>query len=293
MRFSCIHTHTVFCDGADDVETCCRSAYEKGLVSIGFSAHAPINKKTGLCSAWHLSEERLGEYLESVRAAKKRWEGKLPVYLGLEADFIPGLTGPADRDYREMDLDYIIGAVHYVIPPKGKPFTVDDPPDDLDRNIEHSFGGDIRGLLEAYWDNMEAMIRAGGFDMLAHPDLVKKNNLGPDGRENRLFSEKESSYRERTAVIAGLMAQSGIPAEISTGGMNRGKTKDCYPSLDFLKLFREQGVPMMINADAHRAEHLDGYYETARQALLDAGYTGAVIFNGRENGQALWKNEEL
>ena len=293
MRFSCIHTHTTFCDGSDDVETCCRAAYEKGLVSLGFSAHAPVFKKTGIKTSWHLAEDRLEEYIETIRAAQKRWEGKLPVYLGLEVDYIHGLTGPADKDYREMDLDFIIGSVHYIIPPKGAPFTVDDPIEDVERGITEMFGGDPLAMVEAYWDCQEAMIRAGGFDVLGHPDLIKKNNSIPGGRENRLFCEDTDAYRQRAAALAALTAQAGLPAEINTGGMNRGKTKDCYPSLPFLKLFCEYGVPMVINADAHQAEHIGGRYEEARQTLIAAGYTETLLFEGRRDGKAVWKNEKL
>ena len=114
-----------------------------------------------------------------------------------------------------------------------------------------------------------------------------------EGRENLLFSEDTDSYRQRTAVIAALMAQAGVPVELNTGGLNRGKTKECYPSLNFLKLFREQAVPMVINADAHWAEHLDGYYREAHQSLLAAGYTEALLFEGRKNGAAVWAREKL
>ena len=288
MSFSCIHTHTVFCDGSDDVETCCRRAYEKKLLSIGFSAHAPVTKKTGFRSCWHLPDERLPEYIESVQAAKKRWEGKLPVYLGLEVDFIDGLMGPADRDYREMNLDFIIGSVHYVVPPAGEPFTVDDSSENVDRGIKEGFRGEPMAMVEAYWDAEEAMIRAGGFDLLGHPDVVKKNNA-----HSRLFSEDSCFYRQKTAHTAALMAGTGLPAEINTGGLNRGKTKECYPSRSFLKLFREHGVPMVINADAHRAEDLDGHYEEARESLIAAGYTETVVFEGRQNGRAVWRSIKL
>ncbi|MCL2381720.1 MAG: histidinol-phosphatase [Treponema sp.] len=293
MAFSCIHTHTVFCDGSDDVETCCRAAYEKGLVSLGFSAHAPIFKKTGLRTTWHLREERLGEYIEAVRAAQKRWEGKLPVYLGLEVDFLSGLMGPADKDYREMGLDFIIGAVHYIVPQKGKPFAIDDSALDMSHGIRESFGADPSGAVEAYWDCLAAMIRAGGFDVLAHPDLIKKNNSPPGGPENRLFVEGDAPYLKRTAAIAALMSQAAVPAEINSGGMNRGEIKDCYPSPGFLKILRKHGVPMVINADAHRAEHLGGHYEEARQFLLAAGYTHTPLFEGRVDGRAVWKNAKL
>ena len=293
MRYSCIHTHTRFCDGADDIETCCRRAHEKGLEALGFSSHAPITRKTGIHSIWNLSDDRLGEYIESVRAAQKRWEGKLPVYLGLEVDYIHGLMGPADRDFRDMGLDFIIGGLHYVIPPRGEIFTVDDSAEAVDRGIQEGFGGDPMGMVEAYWDTMEAMIRAGGFDVLAHPDLVKKNNTVKGGSGNRLFSEDDDSYRRKTAALAALMAGTGVPAEVNTGGINRGKIKDCYPSIGFLKQFREQGVPMVINADAHRAEDLDGHYEEAHKTLLAAGYTETLLFQGRKNGRAAWKSEKL
>ncbi|GHV31196.1 hypothetical protein AGMMS4952_19420 [Spirochaetia bacterium] len=121
--FSCLHTHTDFCDGKGSVEDFCQAAYAKGLSAIGFSAHAPIAKKTGLKTDWHLPDDRLDEYIGTVNAARRRWAGKLPVYLGLEVDYIKepngsSLSGPADRDFQSLGLDYIIGSVHYIFPPQ-------------------------------------------------------------------------------------------------------------------------------------------------------------------------------
>jgi histidinol-phosphatase (PHP family) len=288
MTYSCIHTHTDFCDGKGDVESFCRKALEKGFGSLGFSAHAPILKKTGIATDWHMKDERLEAYLDEVRAAKRRWEGRLKVYLGLEVDFIPGLMGPADRDYRDMGLDYVIGSVHYVVPPGGAPFTVDGPPEELEQGVREGWGGDALGMVNAYWDNLEAMLRAGGLDVLGHPDLVKKNNL-----RNRWFSEEDGFYRRRILAAAALASQTGVTPEINTGGMNRKKLSVPYPSLPFLRLFREQGVPVVINADAHRAEDLDGHYREAREALLAAGYTETALFAGRKDGLARWRFEKL
>jgi histidinol-phosphatase (PHP family) len=288
MSLACIHTHTFFCDGKDDVETFCRAAYEKGLVSLGFSAHAPIFEKTGFRTKWHLPYERIGEYMDSVRSAKKRWEGRLPVYLGLEVDFISGIAGPADRDYLEMGLDYIIASVHYVLPPNGEPFTVDGPAEEVEQGIKEGFGGDPIGMVEAYLDSEEAMIRAGGFDVLGHPDLVKLHN-----KDNKLFNPQNSSYLKRIAALAVLLAEAGVPYELNTGGLNRGKISECYPSMDFLKHFRKLNIPVVITADAHRAADLDGHYEDARKAMLEAGYTETVLFDGKAKGKAIWKNLNL
>jgi histidinol-phosphatase (PHP family) len=239
-----------------------------------------------------MSDERLGEYMDSVRSAQKRWEGKLPVYVGLEVDFIPGIMGPADKDYREMGLDYIIASVHYVLPPKGNLFTVDDSPENVDRGIKEGFGGDPMGMVESYLDSEEAMIRAGGFDVLGHPYLVKLHNNG-----NRFFDPKSDFYVKKITALAALLAETGVPSELNTGGLNRDRISECYPSLDFLKRFREQNVPIVINADAHRAAELDGHYEEARKTMLEAGYTETVLFEGRANGKAggyaVWKSERL
>jgi histidinol-phosphatase (PHP family) len=286
MRFSSLHTHTVFCDGRDDVETMCRAAWEKGLVSIGFSGHAPIAKKTGMTTDWHIREDRLEAYLDEVRSARRRWESRLPVYLGLEVDFIDGLIGPAD--YRGLGLDYIIGSVHYVVPPKGRPFTVDGRPEELEKGIREGFGGDGEALMECYWDTVVNMISAGGFDILGHVDLVKKNN-----GDGLWFSPEGEAWRRKAAETAGAAKNTGtrIVLEINTGGINRKKISETYPSIPLLRLFREKGVPVTITADAHRAGDLDGNYQAALKALTASGYTEALLFEGRKDGKALWSAE--
>jgi histidinol-phosphatase (PHP family) len=249
-----------------------------------------------------MAEERLEEYLDTVRGARERWKGRLPVYLGLEVDFIEGLMGPADRDFQELGLDYIIGSVHYVIPPGGgAPFTVDGGLEEVEQGIREGFGGDPAAFVNAYWDAEEAMIRAGGFDLLGHSDLVKKNNRLPDearpageaGPRYRWFAEDSPEYRARAMETARLLGERGIPGEINTGGMNRGSIREPYPGLPCLRLFQEQGAPMVINADAHRAEDLDGHYPCAREALLAAGYRETLLFRGRRGGGPLWEREPL
>jgi histidinol-phosphatase (PHP family) len=287
-RYSSLHTHTAFCDGADDVETMCRAAFDKGLCALGFSAHAPIEGKTGIRTGWHLSGGNLEAYLDAVRGAKRRWEGRLPVYLGLEVDYIQGLAGPADRDIRELGADYLIGSVHFVVPPKGPPFTVDGPPEEVERGIREGFSGDGEALAETYRETVAAMIRAGGFDILGHADLVKKNN-GP----LRFFDPgSAASVRDRGAA-ARLAGEAGIVVEVNTGGINRGWIGETYPSPAFLRQFREQGVPAVITADAHRAADLDGGYAEARRTLLAAGYTEHCLFEGRKAGKASWRPEPL
>ena len=281
-KYSSLHTHTVFCDGEDDVETMCRHAFEKGLVSIGFSAHAPLGK-TGLELDWHLKDERLGEYLDEVRAAQRRWKGKIPVYLGLELDYIKGRRSALDMDIRELDLDYIIGSVHYVVPPQGAPFPVDYPFEEMEKNIQASLGGDGEAMMNAYWDAVLEMVNLGGFDIVGHLDLVKKSN-GND----RWFDTDSKSYMQRVEEVVRAIAAAGLVVEVNTGGMNRGFLSEAYPSPSILRILRRYKVPVIITADAHRSCDLDGHYVEARQMLCNAGYTSHVFFEGRKDGKPIW-----
>jgi histidinol-phosphatase (PHP family) len=285
VRVSSLHVHTLFCDGEDEIETYCRAAWEGKFAALGFSAHAPVSATAGVCSDWHLPEDRLDEYLEAVRSAARRWAGKLPVYLGLEVDYIQDRMGPADSIYRDLGLDYIIGSVHYVSPPGGgEPFTVDGPKDEFDRDVYSRFGGDGEALMETYWETVRAMILAGGFDILGHMDLIKKNNRQPEW-----FSPAGTRYREKARSLAACIAASGIVVEVNTGGINRGKTTDTYPSQEILTLLNEGRVPVTITADAHRVSDLGGHYDDARQTLVKAGYTHAVLFEGKGK----WVEEKL
>ena len=289
MEFSSLHTHTVFCDGADDIETMCKTAYEKGLDSIGFSSHAPLSKKLGKQTSWHMRDERLNEYMDAVAAARKRWEHKLNVFLGLEVDYIKGRSCALDADIRTLGLDYIIGSVHYVIPDNGTPpFIIDGSPEEYVRGLAEGFNGDGEALMHTYWDAVAEMIALGGFDILGHADLIKMNIS-----KLSWFTDDNADWLCRLQETAAAAGRSGCVVEINTGGLNRGKYPHTFPSGDFLRMLHENQVPVVISADAHRACELYGNYDTARQILLDSGYSEHVVFKGRIAGKAIWKNIRL
>ncbi|MDR2966105.1 MAG: histidinol-phosphatase [Treponema sp.] len=265
--FSSLHNHTVFCDGRDDVETMCRTAYEKKLHAVGFSAHAPLEKKAGIKTFWNLPEDKKDEYIKTVLEAKSRWEGKLKVLLGFEVDYIKGLRSALDDDIASCNSDYLIGAVHFIVPPNGTElFTIDGSPEELMNGVNKSFGGDINALMHAYYDASIEMIQLGGFNILAHPDIIKKNY-----RDEKPWNTEAETARQKEVAVAA--AKAGITVEVNTGGINRGKINETYPSLTFLRMLRENNVPVIITADAHRAEHINGSYDIAVQTLIQAGYT--------------------
>jgi histidinol-phosphatase (PHP family) len=287
QRCSSFHTHTTFCDGKDDIETMCRTAHEKRLAAIGFSAHAPIGK-TGLDSNWHMQDGKMNDYAEEVCAARRRWEGKIAVFLGLEVDYIKGLCSPLDTDILDANADYIIGSAHYVMPPLGAPFTVDGPVEELEKGVTGGYGGDGEAMMHDYWDAVLEMTALGGFDIVGHLDLVKKKN-----DKYRWFSVDSGAFMQRAGEAVRAIAAGGYVVEVNTGMMNRGYLAETCPSLTILRLLRRHNVPVMISADAHCAEHLDGHYREARQVLLEAGYTSHALFEGKKDGTPAWREQEL
>ena len=284
---SSMHTHTLFCDGHDDVETMCRAAYEKKLYAIGFSAHAPVEKQLGKKTDWHLREERLDEYVSEVQAAKHRWKGKLAVYLGLEVDYIKGLRSAKDSDIKALNTDYLISSVHYVIPANGaEPFTVDAPLEEFTKGFNEGFGGNGEALMHCYYDAMAEMTAMGGFDILGHADIIKKNC------ENKNYWEKKSELC-RQREIAYATSAAGITVEVNTGGLNRKKISEVYPSLAFLQYFREYEVPVIITSDAHDAKDIDGNYDTALKTLICADFSNHMVFLGKNDKKPLWHKEKI
>jgi len=294
-RFSGLHNHTIFCDGRDDIETMCRAAFEKKLCAVGFSAHAPIKKKTGIESHWHLKDEKLEEYSEQVLAAKKRWKGKLEVLLGFEIDYIKGLRCALDSDITEINPDYLIGSVHFLVPANGaKPFTVDGPQEEFLQGLNEGFSGDARALMNSYYDAQLEMIALGGFEILGHADLIKKNCIGKNlwPPEEEIYRQKEIAHAIGDAVgdAAGKM---GIIAEANTGGINRNKINEVYPSETFLRFFRENNTPLIITADAHCADEIIGNYDTAVKTLLSAGFSEHIIIFRKSGKKIKYIKEKL
>jgi len=235
-----------------------------------------------------MSDEKLPEYIDTALLTRKRWEGKLKVYLGLEVDYIESICGPADPDIQELPLDYIIGSVHYVSSPKnGELFTVDGPPEEFDPGLEQ-FGNDGLALCGAYYDAYNAMVNAGGCDILGHLDLVKRNN-----ERKSFFSPEDPAYEKLAVTTADVIAAARGVVEVNTGGIIRNRMADTYPSLSILCLLKERDIPLTITADAHAPEHLGGAYDKASETMRQAGYGAVLFFEGRNNGKAAWREEAL
>lgn len=237
------HTHTVWCDGENTARELCEAAVAKGMTRLGFSSHSDMVRD-------------FPAYIAEIRSLAREFAPRLRVFCGVEAE-----GGELPAGTARGDFDYVIGSVHYVTAPDGARVAVDDTPERLRSGLAAHFGGDAPALVRAYFAAVrESLTR--DFEVIGHPDLVRKFNVDRPDRGAQVFFDPASSwYRQELEQTANAIAASGKLVEVNTGAIARGWLDDAYPAADFRRRLRELGVRMVLSSDAHSAAGLDCEFE--------------------------------
>lgn len=269
MGWSNLHTHCHFCDGENEPRAYIDEAIRQGMKGLGFSSHAPLPFPCG----WVMKQRDLARYCQEIRSLQQEVAEQLPVFLGLEIDFIPGMTGPHADRFTSFGLDYTIGSVHHVgIDAIGKPWSIDTSIGVFTEGLETLYHGDMAQVVERYYALVHEMVQTSCPDVVAHLDLVKKNNAS-----SRYFSEDAPWYREAVFHTLETIAASGAIVEVNTGGLARKRTYDLYPSRWILDRCRELGIPITLSSDAHRPEQVTALFEEVAGLLREIGYEELTV----------------
>jgi len=252
------HIHTRMCGHAvGEMEEYVEQAIAKGLREIGFADHAPMYffpvEKRDLSIA--MREEELADYVAGVREVQKKYR-PFPIKLGIEADYTAGMEDKLAAILNKYDFDYVLGSVHFL---NGWGF-------DNSRYIDEYAKWEMNELYEVYFSTLSQAAESGLFDILAHPDLIKKFGFKPD-------MDLVPLYEKTVKKIA----KSGTCIEINTAGL-RVPAGEIYPSLKFLEICRSYGVPVSLGSDAHKPEQVGYNFGDAVDMLKAAGYSEVVTF---------------
>jgi len=251
------HSHTPLCRHAEGTpEAYVDAALRQGLAEYGVSDHGP---SPNLDDDWRMAVEELPEYLQWVEEARRHAGPDLPVRLGLECDFLPGEESWLDTLRGRADWDYWIGSVHYI----ADDWAVDDPRIAFrigETGVEETWG--------LYWKCYLAAVRSGRFEIMGHPDLVKKFGQRPAGDLRRYYEP-----------VVEAMADVGCACELNTAGWHK-ECGEAYPAAEFLALCAEAEIPLVLSSDAHAPEEVARDFSQARNMALDAGYTHLARFAG-------------
>lgn len=250
------HTHTPLCHHASgDPERYVDAAIAAGLREYGISDHAPVGH--GCFDDWRMLYSDLPSYYDWIQRAKDHAAGSLPIRAGLECDWLPGCHSWIEHLRGLRPWDYLIGSVHYL----GE-WDFDNP-----QHLSHWDQRNVDEVWSLYWKEYAAMAESQLFEILGHPDLIKKFCHRPDGDLGRFYEP---------AIEA--IAVSGAAIELNTAGWHK-PCAEAYPCFDFLELARAAGIPLVISSDAHAPGEVARDFSRAIELAKAAGYRETILLD--------------
>jgi len=243
------HMHTPLCKHAvGEPEEYARRAVERGIQEIGFSDHGPMPPDYD--PDFRMREDQYPEYVDMVSRCRKAFPG-LSIKLGLEADYHPGTEEFVRETIGRYEFDYVIGSVHYL-----GDWGFDNP-----ENVRRFEGRDVHALYAQYYELVARLARTGLYDIVGHPDVIKKFGHRPD---------RDYEPLERRALEA--VAAAGMALDVNTSGLRR-PAKEIYPTLRMLRAARERGVGVTFGSDAHEPRLVGEAFDRAVALVKAAGFT--------------------
>ncbi len=257
-----LHTHTWRCRHATGTAAeYVLAARAAGIDVIGLTDHAPLPPDLDPESCYAMPAEEFEAHLAEMAGAAAAGEpGDPKVLVGIEADWLPSHHEHVASLLARHEFDVILGSVHML-----DGWAFDDP--DL---LESWESRSVEAVWHAYFSAVVDAAASGMYDVIAHPDLVKKFGHRPAAEPVALYED-----------VAAALAKTGVAIEVSSAGL-RKPVSEIYPGLELLKAFRRAGVPATTSSDAHRPEEVGVGLDAVRAALAEAGYDHVVYFEARE-----------
>jgi histidinol-phosphatase (PHP family) len=240
------HLHGNFSGhGQGDLGEYVEAALDKGFVEIGFSDHLPLVANPDPYHA--MLEEKLPQYVARVLELREAYRGRIAIKLGIEADYLEGHEAETKRLLDSQPFDYVLGALHFL---GDWHFT-------SKAGIARFADEDPVEAFPKYFEKLKRLVETGLFDVLAHPDALRRGAFRP-------ARSMEEEHRE----VARLLASKGMAIEVNTGGIRRD-AGSVYPERGFLAACVAEGVPVTVGSDAHTPGDVGRDFGAALE-LLDA-----------------------
>ncbi len=304
------HTHTTFCDGSDAAEAVVQEALRKGFAHLGFSGHMDPGVSMDyaayaqeICRLQAAYRDRIdilrGAELDNVYdpscvagAEVHGSAGAMPSALRMNMTLsdAPGVS--AGEAFSAPGAEYTIGSTHFVPVPGSSVWStpaafgthregsenwdligVDGDIGLLHDQCRQYYGGDFYALSADYY-RFEAMVAARLHPtFIGHFDLITRFNDLSRADGGHFLDETSERYLLPARRAMEALVPYGLPFEINCGAVNRGRKKELYPRPELLRHLHTLGGEIVISADAHQKELLEGGFEEAMEVARWAGFT--------------------
>lgn len=291
------HTHTTFCDGSDAAEAVVQEALRKGFTHLGFSGHMDPGVSMDyaayaqeICRLQVAYRDRIdilrGAELDNVYDPSCVAGAEVPDSAGALPDALGTSAGEA------FGAEYTIGSTHFVPVPGSSVWStpaafgthregsenwdligVDGDIGMLHDQCRQYYGGDFYALSADYY-RFEAMVAARLHPtFIGHFDLITRFNDLSRADGGHFLDETSERYLLPARRAMEALVPYGLPFEINCGAVNRGRKRELYPRPELLRYLHALGGEILISADAHQKELLDGGFEEAMELARWAGFT--------------------
>lgn len=269
------HTHTQFSVDSDaDISEMIEKACLLGLAAYAVTDHCECNR---WYSEDHYPDEDTYRYYDfgtdfensvsAVTSLKEKYSGRFNLICGVEMGQATHDFDIAEKIVSDSRVDFVIGSMHQL--PKTEDFAFIEY-DKMSRQ-------DIYGLAERYFLEINKLCKWGKFDVLGHLTYILRYINGTAG-----INLDINPFDEVIADSLKTLIERGKGIEINTSGL-RQKYGDVFPSLKYVKLFRELGGEILsIGSDAHTVADLGSGITEGAKIALEAGFKYLCYFKERK-----------
>ncbi len=270
------HTHTQFSvDSEADIELMIERACELGLAAYAVTDHCECNRwyseeyyKNATTYRYFDFGKDFENSVTAVNKLKEKYDGRLNLLCGIEMGQAMQEIGIAEKIVSDKRLDFVIGSVHQV--PDTEDFAFIDY-DSLDWKETYE-------LISSYMQEVYRLCKWGKMDILGHLTYFLRyfQNYWEMKFDISMFDDIiEASFRE--------LISKGKGIEINTSGLRNIKCKETFPSLKYIKLFRELGGEIIsVGSDAHTVEDLGFGVAEGIELAKEAGFRYVAYFKDRK-----------
>ena len=202
--------------------------------------------------------EEIPHMVSRINAVRNDENTSIKVKFGIEVDYFPDKENEIAETISSLDLDYVIGSVHFI---DSWNFDTDIAPYDQI---------DINKFYRQYFRLVQQSALSGLFDIIGHCDLAKKFGYYPSFPLDELYDQTAMIFKKTDVVV-----------ELNTSG----RIKPCnefYPSIPFLQRLAHHKVPITLGSDAHVEQNVGQFFDEALMELKALGFKELVMFDKRE-----------
>jgi histidinol-phosphatase (PHP family) len=234
------HVHSKYSKHAfGDIENIVLLAIERGIKVITITDHAPfpIDKNN------RLLDYELKDYFEDINYVKVKYSAYIKILKGLEIDYLPDYENYIHDLISNMEIDFLIGSIHYVYINNQERINVWD----IEKINNEKF-------IIMYFSYLKNLIQFNIFDSIGHPDSILRGGVS------------SNIFIDNFVDLIPLIQKSNISYEINSSGMRKttydlNALKDVkgiwnFPLISLIKILNENNVNFTIGSDSHSPEEI-------------------------------------